>query len=164
MTTILAIQPEARQIGYAVFEGAALIDWGTKTLGVAGIPERVNRVALPLFRSLVDYHEPGVVVLPRPTKAGGTIRNQFLVEIRYELSNHGPSLASFSRNQIQGCFKAFLRSERPTKDRIMRLLVAWFPELRGALPRPRKPWESQDYWVPMFDAVTMAVTWLHYND
>jgi len=164
MITILAIQPKARQIGYAVFEGPELIDWGTKTLALVAIPEGMNVVALPLFRELVNQHEPDVIVLPQPTKTSGTFRNEFMLAIRYELSNNKPALVSFTRSQIQACFKVFLQSERSSKDRIMQLLVTWFPELEASLPQPRKPWESQDYWVPMFDAVTMAVTWLHRND
>ena len=44
---------------------------------------------------------------------------------------------------------------------IIVLVVVFQPELRGALPKHRRIWESQEYWVPMFDAVALAITWLN---
>jgi hypothetical protein len=42
----------------------------------------------------------------------------------------------------------------------MNVLVRWFPELQKALSKPRRLWDSQDYWTSMFDAVALAVTQL----
>jgi hypothetical protein len=39
-----------------------------------------------------------------------------------------------------------------------------FPELEPLVPKPRRPWDAQDYWTPMFDAVARAVAWLAAGD
>jgi hypothetical protein len=64
MTTILSLQPKAQHIGYAVFEGAVLVDWGNKHLPGVAIEERTSRRAVPVVRTLIQVHEPQVLVLP----------------------------------------------------------------------------------------------------
>ena len=162
MNTVLAIQPEARQIGYAVFEGTDLIDWGCKNLPSVNLERRTAECALALFRSLISRHEPDVVVFPVRTETPWTARNRVLRVVRTELEGEPMVLKSFSRQEIRECFKCFLGFQ-PTKQQIMHLLSRWFPELETLVPRARRPWESQDYWVSMFDSVALAVTFLHNN-
>lgn len=164
MTTVLALQPDARQIGYAIFEGATLIDWGSKELGSGSLRCRITDIAIPCIRQLFKNLKPDVIVLPNPTKLAATARNRFLRAIRHEIEQHSCTIASISRHDIREDFKYVLKAEKPNKYSIMELLVRWFPELQPSLPKPRRRWESQDYWTPMFDAVALAVTYLHRND
>jgi hypothetical protein len=165
MKTILALQPDARQVGYAVFKEGTLTNWGAQYLGSSTpLPQRVHRIAMPFFRTLLDRHAPDVVVLPHPTKIFGTARNRFLRAIRYELARAPGTVTSFGRREIQHSFKELLNVEKINKDQIMRALVKWFPELLRYLPKPRRLWDSEDYWTPMFDAVSLAITFLHNND
>jgi len=165
MKTILAIQPDARQIAYAVFKGATLVNRGTKHLAFRKpLRQRTYQTAVPYFRGLVERYDPDVVILPSPTTTPDTARNRVLRGIRYESTRNRYSLANVSRTDIRKTFKSFLKVGRVNKDSIMRLLSKWFPELLEFLPKPRRLWESPNYWVPMFDAVSLAVTYLCHNE
>ncbi len=153
MKTIIALQPEARRIGYAIFEEGRLIDWGSKYLESEPLRERINIIAVPFFKTIMAHYKPEVVVLPAPTKTFGTARNRFLRAIRYELVCQRATVSTYSRRDIQQRFKFIIRSERPNKHSIMQVLVKRFPELLRFLPKPRRRWESEDYWTPMYDAV-----------
>ena len=120
---------------------------------------------MPLFRSLVERHSPDMIVLPPPNNAAGTGRNRFLRALKIELARQPHVVTtSFSRRDIQATFGELLNMERPNKDVTMQALVKWFPKLLPYLPKPRRAWDSEDYWVPMFDAVSLAVTYLHHNE
>jgi len=164
MKTVIALQPEARQIGYAVFEGKDLIDWGTKSIGSVPVAKRVYTVALPFVRSLIERHQPDLIVLSQPTDNPTTVRTRFLRAVRYESCRQPQKLCFFSRRAIHKAFQPFLQSKRVNKSLIMQLLARWFPELRRSLPRPRRLWESQDYWVSMFDAIALGITHLSRNE
>jgi len=161
MRTILSIQPDGQRLGYAVFKDASLKAFGTKNLGKGTLGHRIHRIAMPFFRSMVREHEPDLIVLPHPTVRRGTGRNRFLRALRYELDRAPCATKSISRNEIKLSFGSVLKLKRPSKDRIMKALAEWFPNLLLYLPKPRRSWEPQDYWYRMFDAVSLAVTYLH---
>ena len=113
MTTILAIQPNGDRMGYAVFEGAELIDWGVKALG-ASLPvrERITKKAIPVFNSLVYRYEPQVVVIPDATKVF-TGRGFFIQSIPSDSALRSYRVLTFTRRDIQSCFKT-LQRKSPT--------------------------------------------------
>ena len=112
---------------------------------------------MPFFRSLVEHHNPDMIVLPPQNNMAGTGRNRFLRAMTIELARQPNIVTSFSRRDIQAAFGTLLNMERPNKDVTMQALVKWFPKLLPYLPKPRRAWDSEDYWVPMFDAVSLAV-------
>ena len=164
MKTVIALQPETRQIGYAVFEGKDLVEWGSKPIDSVSLNKRVYLVGLPFFRSLVERYEPDVVLLPEPTAHLMTVRNRFIRLVRLELIRKPRTFFTLSLSLLHNAFKPFLKSQRPNKYVIMNLLVHWFPELKRAFPQPRRLWQSQHYWVSMFDAVALVITHLSRND
>jgi hypothetical protein len=164
MKTILAIQPENRHVGYAVFEGNKLIDWGGKDLPRVPASERSDRETLALFHSLVKRHEPHVVVLPPPATLPENLRSHFVRTVRKASLEYLHDVEDFSREDVSECFRELCNLERVNKEMIMQTVVKWFPELQSCLPKPRRLWNRQDHWVPMFDAVALAITWLHHHD
>ncbi|PYU94225.1 MAG: hypothetical protein DMG25_07270 [Acidobacteria bacterium] len=55
--------------------------------------------------------------------------------------------------------KLFGGEERLTKHQIATSLAERFAELRPILTPKRKPWESEDYRMSMFDAATLGVAY-----
>jgi len=159
MNTILGIQIDSRQIGYAVFEGANLIDWGSKDLRL-----RTRRMtpgtAITLFGKLVDQYQPDVIVLPTRTRTPNSARSRFLQSIKFELARSTYRAVSYGRRDIREAFERMVKSKSPSKYPIMKALGEWFPELRGILPMPRRRWDTEHYWTPVFDAISLAVTYL----
>ncbi|MBI1974314.1 MAG: hypothetical protein HYS51_00420 [Candidatus Zambryskibacteria bacterium] len=145
MKTILAMQPENRHVGYAVFEENRLVDWGSKELSRIPLSDRNDKVTAPLFRSLVRRYEPSIVVLPPPAGIPEAFRSQFVRTVREESIEHSIEITAFSREDISECFRSLCKLERVNKEMIMHALVRWFPELKSCLPKPRRPWERQDH-------------------
>ena len=164
MKTLLAIQPESRHVGFAVFEGNKLIDWGGKDLPRISVLEHGSRETLALFRSLVERHSPDIVVLPPPATLPENLRSKFVRAVREESVQRLHDIADFSNDDVSQCFRTLCNLERINKETIRQVLVKWFPELRSCLPNPRRLWKRQDHWVPMFDAVALAVTWLYHHE
>jgi hypothetical protein len=164
MKTVLSIHPSARQLGYAVFQDTTLVDRGAKHLAYKPLRQRTYQIAVPFFRSLIERYDPDVVVFPNPTKLPNTARNRFLRAMKYERAHHRSSVSNIARKDIRQTFKLFLHAREVNKDSIMLLLTKWFPELLEFLPKPRRIWETPGYWVAMFDAVSLAVTYLHQNE
>jgi hypothetical protein len=164
MKTILALQPDARQIGYAVFEESRLIDWGSKHVASRPLCDRIEHVAIPVFCELIKRHKPDMIVLPKPADIFRTGRNPCLRAIQHEAARHSYTVASFARSDIRRSFKFVLNCECPNKYSIMQVLARWFPELQRILPKPRRRWEPQDYWTPIFDAISLAITYIHNDD
>lgn len=160
MKTVLAIQPNAARMGYAVFEGPELVDWGIKKLGtVLSLKTRMTKKAVRCLDQLVYRHEPEVLVLPdgRGSSSG---RNVFLKAVRSRAGEQAHITMTVTRGDVQRAFAGFLGTEKASKDEIMPVLARWFPELSPALPNRRRLWDTEDYWVPMFDAVSLAITYM----
>jgi hypothetical protein len=162
MKTILAIQPSATRLGYAVFEGTELVDWGVKKFGaILPVKRRMTRKAIRCLDELVYRHEPDILIFPdgRGSSSG---RNVFMTAVRGNAGREAYTVVMATRGDVQRCFATFLgsRSKTAGKDVIMPLLAGWFPELKPALPNRRRIWETEDYWVPMFDAVSLAITYM----
>lgn len=162
MKTILAISPNTRRLGYAIVRGAQLTDSGQKYLGVRTQFHRIHRVGRPFLRSLVARHCPVVIITAKLRKQSNTAGNRLLQAIKRDLVKRGPPVVTFSRKDIRSAFAALTASQRPSKDTIMRVLAKWFPELEEYVPpRPRRAWDAQDHWTALFDAVSLAITYLH---
>jgi hypothetical protein len=159
MRTVLGIQIDSRQLGYAVFEGEALIDWGIKDLRL-----RKKRMtagcAIPLFAKLINQYQPDVVVLPTRTRNPNSARSRFLHAINGELARSTYKTVTYGLREIREAFGSLVKEKSPSKYPIMKALVRWFPELQGVLPKPRRRWDPEPYWTPLFDAVSLATTYL----
>jgi hypothetical protein len=159
MNTTLGIQIDSRQLGYAVFEGGALIDWGIKDLRLR--KKRMTAgTALPLFGKLIDQYQPDVVVLPTRTRNPNSARSRFLEAIKLELARSTYKPVIYGRREIREALGPLIKAKSPSKYPIMKALVGWFPELQGVLPKPRRRWDPEPYWTPVFDAVSLAATYL----
>ncbi len=161
MKTILAIQPTGQRIGFAILRGVTLKDQGIKVLGQGTIGCRIHQRGMPFIRVLIEKHNPDVVVLPIPTEMPQTGRNRFLRALTYEHRRHQYQVVQFSRREIRAMFRHFLKPKLASKHRIMQLVTSWFPGLLEFLPRPRRAWDTANYWEPMFDAISFAITHLH---
>jgi hypothetical protein len=66
---------------------------------------------------------------------------------------------TFSRRQIRKTFSAGGQAS-VSKHSIILKLIRWFPTLERSQPFRRRIWDAEDYWTPMFDALSLAVTFL----
>jgi len=155
---VLALDVRPRSFGYAVFEGAALLlDWG-----VQSFRHGRNAVRIPLamkIAALLEDFQPAVVVAKEPPsrKKVNRFRTRKVLElVRHKASLRGIRTRVFPRRAASKLFGA---EERLTKYKVATVLAERFAELRPVLPPKRKPWESEDYRMSIFDAAALGLAY-----
>jgi Holliday junction resolvasome RuvABC endonuclease subunit len=150
---VLAIDPSTRGFGFAVLEGPnRLIDWGEKETKVDK-----NGKTLKLVADLIDRYQPNVIVVEDYAGKGSRRcrRIQGLInDISKLASKRKIRVKRFSRLKVK---QAFSESGASNKQEIAAAIANRFRELAPRLPRFRKPWMSEDYWMSIFDAVGFGI-------
>jgi Holliday junction resolvasome RuvABC endonuclease subunit len=120
-----------------------------------------SKRSLKLISALIEQYEPSVLVVE---DYGGKVSQrcervgQLIEEISKLAVKKRVRVKKFSRGEVK---KAFAESDATTKQEIAIAITKSFPELAPWLPRFRKTWMSEDYRMSIFDAVGLAVTYLH---
>jgi hypothetical protein len=152
---VLAIDPHPRGFGYAVFEGPlCLVDWGTKD-----VRQDKERVALERIGELVRRYLPTVIVV-EDCAHGKSRRNARVRQLAQRI------LAVARESAVEGravpraaVYRTFAGAGAGTKYGIATTLVRAFPELMVRLPPKRKPWQTEDSRMSIFDAVALGLTY-----
>src|SRR5207249_4358616 len=138
---LLAIDPISRGFGFAILEGPErLIDWGV--VHVRGVDRHMK--CLKRVAGLLQRYTPEIVVIENWSRPGGRRREraklliQGIADIALE---QGTRIGKVSRKEV---LKAFREIGVSTKYEIAGAITSRFPELASRLPRPRKPWMSED--------------------
>jgi hypothetical protein len=155
-TRIIAIDPITKGFGYAVFEQPFhLVSWGVAR--VAG--EKQTGAIAQFEKLLADFRPDGVVL--EDAAAPGSRRRHRVQRLIDALLSHARernlAVHSIPRSAIIDRFSS--AEKRATKYSIAKQLAIHFPELADKLPPPRKPWQSEDQRMSIFDALALAVTY-----
>jgi hypothetical protein len=155
-TRIFALDPTTKGFGYAVFE----LPFRLVRSGFAHIGGDKHAGAVARFAQLVEAVRPDAVVLEDAEAPGSRRRPRVrrLVAALVKLARERDlPVSTVARSAVLKCFAPL--DGRATKQSIAERLAKDFPELREQLPRPRKPWESEDKRMSVFDALALAVTY-----
>ena len=152
---VLAVDPHSRGLGYDVFEGpATLVDWGTKD-----VRRDKERAALRKIEELILLYQPAVIVVEdcahRKSRRRSRIRQlteRILLAAR-DLAVEGGAVPRAA------VYRTFRGTGAGTKYGIATALVRAFPELMVRLPPKRKPWQTEDSRMSIFDAVALGLTY-----
>ena len=150
---VLAVDPASRGLGFALVEGpSALIDWGFRDVR----KDRDSRCLAHLI-SMFTKFKPDVLVLEdfgtgRPARVKALVGTFAAAAEEYGIISY-----FISRNAVRSSFP----SCRTKYDRA-RELATRFPELKLWCPPPRKIWLTEDPRINIFDALSLAVTYLGY--
>lgn len=152
---VLSIDPHPRGFGYAVFEGpATLVDWGTKD-----VRQDKERVALYKIEELVRQYLPTVIVVEdcahRKSRRNPRVRQltERILAAAREFAVEGRAVP------LTSVYRAFAGTGAGTKYGIATALVRAFPELMVRLPPKRKPWQTEDSRMSIFDAVALGLAY-----
>lgn len=154
---VLSLDLHPRGFGYAIFEGTArLVDWGTKD-----IRKDKQYATLRKIGQLIRLYQPMVLVVEdcAHVKSRRNLRVRQLTETilvavqEFGVEGHALPLAAV--------YRMFAQSGAGTKYEIASALVRAFPELMVSLPPKRKPWQSEDSRMSIFDAVALGLAYFH---
>ena len=145
----LALYPNTKGFGFACMNGVTdIID-----SGVANIRPISNRKTMKRIQSLIEYFEP-VLLLVKDAEYSNRTKN-LIATIKSECTRKNLKVVTYSRAEIDMAFKEF---KAGNKYEIAKKIVESFPELEPNMPEPRKPWKPDDYFMGMFDAISLICT------
>ena len=148
---ILGIDPSSRYVGFAVLEDAGLIDWGNKSTGKAN-----SKRALEIIQALVARFEPQTIAI-EDTRSRGSRRRSRVRKLLDEVVSLGRASMTVRRIPMRRVVSRDHLGKVLNKNRRALALAKRFPELESRLPRPRKPWMSEDERTNIFDALEFAL-------
>jgi hypothetical protein len=159
--TVLAIELRHRQFGYAIYRGhRELLDWGVRVYPAVGEAEAAmaSKRLIGLLRMFVP--ERIVIKTERWNKAETNAHMRSLVEaVRHEAFAHAIPIFAVTEKDVR---QTFLNFGCETRDEIAAALARIFPELVWNLPSKRRPWQSENRQMAMFDAVALGLAyWRH---
>ena len=153
----LAISLSSRGFGYVVVEGnTSLICYANKAF-----KQDRNARSLVQIGKIITLYQPDVLVL-QDVNAKGTRRAPRIKELHRLVpalaKKHDLKTVKISQKRLR---PTLLGREDGTKQELAELMAGRFPdELAACLPPKRKPWESEDSRMDIFDALALAVFWL----
>jgi hypothetical protein len=149
---ILAIDPFASGIGFVVLSGSEnLIDWGLRT-----VRGEKNPACLRVVEALILRYSPNVIIVEN-CQAKGCYHGHRIKDLIEDIAVLARARkAEYRRVTRLTVYKAFSQYGASTKHQIAAELAEQFPELARHLPRPRKPWTSEDARMSIFDALALA--------
>ena len=153
---LLAVHATSRGFGYVVFEGVgAPYDWGT--VGARGDK---NAVCLRKIEMMLDRYEPETLLLEEAKSvANRSVRiTRLYTAIASMASHRSIEVVVYTLGQIKVCFA---QVGAITRQDIAEAVGRHIEAFRHAMPKPRKPWQSEDRRMAMFCATALVLT--HYQ-
>lgn len=147
----LALYPYYKGFGFAVMENH------TKPLEYGVIRQKHRfqlQSAVTRIDKLMDFYRP-VLILVQDYKFKDTNAAKLISKIVQIAEVKNIKLYQYSRQQIRDVFEVFGAT---SKYRIAAKIVEAIPELAPRMPRIRKMWENEDYNMPIFNAISLALT------
>ena len=151
---ILAVALSTGGFGFVVMEGQkAIIECGRREAD-----GDKNVQSLAKMKKLLSFYQPGVLVL-QDVEAKGSRRHPRIKtlnrQIKREAEKRKIKVKLISKKQLR---TLLLGNPRGTKQEMAEMLATQFPdELASRLPTKRKPWESEDSRMDIFDAMALAM-------
>lgn len=152
---ILALAPSTRGVGFVLLEGQdTLADWGIRT--VKG--DQKNVKALAKVKELITRYQPSVLVLEDASATGSRRSPRIRIlglQIVKLAGASGVKVKLYARDQVM---KTFISDGDGTKHALAEIIAKKFSEQLGPhLPPKRKPWNSENYQMSVFDAAALAL-------
>jgi Holliday junction resolvasome RuvABC endonuclease subunit len=151
---ILAVALSAKGFGFVVMEGQkTIIECGRRKAD-----GDKNTQSLAKLEKLLNFYRPGVLVL-QDVEAKGSRRAPRIKtlnrHIKAAAEKHKIEVKLISGKQLRSLL---LGNPKGTKHEVAEMIAMQFPdELASRLPPKRKPWESEDSRMDIFDAMELAV-------
>ncbi len=154
-STILAIDPGSRELGYAVLRGKSLLYYGVKTVTDRKNPAKVLETVSGFIRNLIKKYRPTDFAIEKMfvTQKNSALLTVVADQIKAVARDGRLPIYEYAPKTIR---KRLCQTGKATKREAAEVIAKRFPELRRYLLRT-KAWE-RDYYSNLFDAVAVALT------
>jgi Holliday junction resolvasome RuvABC endonuclease subunit len=149
-TKIIGINPGTRYIGFAIFQGSDLIDWGIKNL-----PDRWSRdklkIAMGFISDMIGHNEIDILSIKKlhPSRSSHSL-NQLANKIKELAKRKRIKVHQYSIEDM----KAFFHSERINKRQLSEMVTSDYPVLHYELEKEKAI--MNPYYIRMFEAEALG--------
>jgi len=113
---------------------------------------------------LLDRYLPAVLVTEGIDPATALRRarmKKLLQRVEHLAKGRGVRTLSITRGHVR---RVFGGSAAVTKHQIAQTIAQQLPDLAPWAPRRRKPWMNEDYWMAVFEAAALALTYFQIKE
>ena len=150
---ILCLDIRPRSFAFVAFEGPKVVlDWGARSFR-----RGVNAVRVPLgikVARLLDEYAPCVLVLERPRTSK---HMRIVAAIGKQAKLQRIPIRLLSAKAVDAAFSG----SNDNKHQIASALATRFLDLTLVIPPKRRPWQSEDYRMSIFDAAALGAAYFH---
>ena len=151
-TTILAVNPGTKYLGFAVFQAQDLVHWGIKVFKGKG-SEKKRRTAEKAIQNLIDQYHIHILVLKKLHLSRSSRNLNFLVASIKKLANKkGVKLCLYSIEDIK---ENLAVGRKVNKIAVAEMMTTRYPFLIHELEREKK--HKHPYFVRMFEAIAAGI-------
>ena len=153
-TTILALDPGTRELGYAVLSGHRLVTAGALALRLLPKAER-GREARTRITALVKAHRPGAIVAEKTFRHPVPWLNELhdlTLFARRQARRFGANFYAYAPQRVRATVAG---NGKAKKAEVALAIAQRFPALRVYLTQDRR-WKER-LWLNMFDALALAL-------
>jgi Holliday junction resolvasome RuvABC endonuclease subunit len=154
---IMAIHPNTMGFGYVILtEEGEILDYGITT-----VRPIKNEKCIEKILELINYYKPKTLILEDYLTS---IKSERIKELTKKISknlNDNLLILKYTKDQIKDTFEIF---GARNKYEISKKIVEVFPQFKTKLPDKRKPWEPENYYQGLFDAMALVLTYMYLND
>jgi len=155
--TLIAIHPNATGFGYVILnEKGEILDSGITTIRPAKNDKCIEKI-----NEVVCYYQPSILILEDYENSIKSDRVKELIKRICNCVTAGIKIFKYSRDQVKDTFELFgARNKYEISQKISEI----YPELKTKLPNKRRPWEPENYYQGLFDAMALVFTHQYLND
>lgn len=150
--TIIAIYPNTLGFGYVIINNKGEI-WD---FGIVPIRPVSNRRCMERINEIISYHNPQILILEHHNNSRKSARIKKLNKQLYEEWKEYVSVYRYTQQQVRETFEIF---GAKNKYEINQKIVEAYPQFRTKLPDKRKPWEPENYYQGLFDALALFISY-----
>jgi len=150
--TIIAIYPNTLGFGYVIINHKGEI----QDFGIVPIRPVNNRKCMERINEMISYHNPQILILEHHSHSRKSARIKNLNKLLYEKWKGDISVYRYTREQVRETFEIF---GAKNKYEINQKIVEVYPQFKTKLPDKRKPWEPENYYQGLFDALALLLSY-----
>jgi hypothetical protein len=154
---MLAVYPNTNGFGYVILsDKGEILDYG-----ITAVRPIKNEKCIERIMVLVRYFKPKILIMEDYEGSIKSKRVQELTKKICEELNENLVIFKFTREQVRDTFELF---GARNKYEISQKISEVYPQFKAKLPDKRKPWEPENYYQGLFDAMALVLTYMYLND
>ncbi len=148
---IMAINPGARYLAIAIFDGIKLREWRMKSLQGLAAENRSAKV-MDILAGFIDRYQPAALAIKRlhPSRSSAAL-NLMAADIRDYCQRRGLKIYDYAIGELEN---ALLPDGQTNKKELAKAIVAIYPELAPELKREES--HRNAYFVRLFEAAALG--------